>query len=139
MHGDDHQVYVAGDSRENVIKNLVKDGERLTQWYKDNLPQVDCDKYQCMLIGCKNTERTINFVIDGEHKEQTQSTKILGEQINEKLTFGLLISEICKRVSKQIGVLRRLKNLIPTRAKLRLFKSAIIPLLPLSAPLFSSF
>ena len=125
-YADDHQVYVVGDSRQNLIKNLVKDGEMLTQWSNDNLPQVDCDKYQCMLIGIKNTKRTINFVIDGEHKEQTQSIKILGEQINEKLTFGLHISEICKRVSKQIGVLNRLKNLIPTCAKLRLFKSVII-------------
>ena len=79
-----------------------------------------------MLLGCENTERKINFDIDGEHIEQTQSIKILGVHIDEKLNFGPHISEICKRVSKQIGVLNRLKNLIPTNAKLQLFKSAII-------------
>ena len=41
-----------------------------------------------MLLGCENTERTINFAIDGEHIEQTQSIKILGVHIDEKLTFG---------------------------------------------------
>ena len=80
-----------------------------------------------MLLGCENTERTINFAIDGEHIEQTQAIKILGVHINGKLTFSVFISEICKRVSKQIGVLNRPKNLIPTRAKLKLFKSAIVP------------
>ena len=94
-------VYVACDSSERVVKNLVKDGERLTQWYKDNLLQVNCDKYQCMLLGCENTERTINFAIDGKHIEQTQSIKILSVHIDEKLTFGLQISAICKRVSYQ--------------------------------------
>ena len=60
----------------------------------------------------------LNSATDGEHIEQSQSIKILGVHIDEKLTLGLHISEkICTRVSKQIGVLNRLKNL----------KSAIIP------------
>ena len=46
---------------------------------------------------------------------------------NEKPTFGVHVSEICKRVSKHVGVLNRSKNPIPTRAKLQLFKAAIIP------------
>ena len=57
--------------RVRVVKNLVKDEERLTQWYKDNSLQVNCDKYQCTILGSENTERTINFAIDGEHIEQT--------------------------------------------------------------------
>ena len=67
--------------RVRVVKNLAKDEERLTQWYKDNSLQVNFDKYQCMLLGCENTERTINFAIDGEYIEQTQSIKILGVHI----------------------------------------------------------
>ena len=102
--------------------SYVKEEERLTQLCKDSSLQVNCDKYQCMLLGCENTERTINFAIDGEHIQQTQSIKILGVLINEKLTFGVHISKICKRVSKHIGVFNRPKNLIPTRAKLQLFK-----------------
>ena len=45
-----------GEASEKVVKNLVKDGERSTQWYKDNLLQVNCDKYQCMLLGCENSK-----------------------------------------------------------------------------------
>ena len=39
------------------------------------------------------------------------------------------ISSICKKASQRIGVLMRLKNLIPTKAKLILFKSAVLPYL----------
>ena len=52
IYPNHHQVYVA----EKVVKNLVKDGERSTQWYKDNLLQVNCEKYQCMLLGCQNSK-----------------------------------------------------------------------------------
>ena len=82
--------------------------------YKDNILQVSCDKYQRMLLGCENTEGKINLKIDGEHIEQTHSIKILGVHIDDKLNFGPHPSEICKSVSKQVGVLNRLKNLIPT-------------------------
>lgn len=63
MYADDHQVYVGGHTSEGVVKNLVRDGERLTQWCKDNLLQVNCDKYQCMLLGCENTEGKINLKV----------------------------------------------------------------------------
>ena len=63
MYADDHQVYVAGHTSEGVVKNLVRDGEKLTQWYKDNLLQVNCDKYQCMLLECENTEGKINLKV----------------------------------------------------------------------------
>lgn len=56
IYPNQHQVYVAGHTSEKVVKNLVKDGERSTQWYKDNLLQVNCDKYQCMLLGCENSK-----------------------------------------------------------------------------------
>ena len=39
------------------------------------------------------------------------------------------ISSICKKASQRIGVLMRLGNLIPTKAKLVLFKSAVLPYL----------
>ena len=56
IYPNHHQVYVASHTSEKVVKNLVKDGERSTQWYKDNLLQVNCDKYQCMLLGCENSK-----------------------------------------------------------------------------------
>ena len=71
MCTDHQQVYVAGHASDGVVNNLIRDGERLTQWYKDNLLQVNCDRYQCMLLGCENTEGKINLKIDGENIEQT--------------------------------------------------------------------
>ena len=37
------------------------------------------------------------------------------------------ISNVCKKASQRIGVIMRLRNLIPTEAKLHLFKAAILP------------
>ena len=39
------------------------------------------------------------------------------------MNFNEHINDICKKASQRIGVLRRLQNLIPTNAKLQLYKA----------------
>ena len=45
------------------------------------------------------------------------------------MNFKGHVSDVCKRASKQLGVLLRLRNMIPMHAKLQIYKSAILPLL----------
>ena len=52
---------------------------------------------------------------------------ILGVTIDNKLAFSEHISDICKKTSCKVGVLLRLRNLIPWSAKLQLYKSNILP------------
>ena len=47
--------------------------------------------------------------------------------IASDLNFSNHIREVFIKSSQQIGVLTRLRNLIPTPAKLQLFKAAILP------------
>ena len=79
------------------------------------------------MLGHGDTDRIINITIGGEHIEQSRLIKILGVNIDEKLNFSLHVSEVCNRVSKQVGILNRLKYLIPSFAEFQLYKSAIIP------------
>ena len=76
-----------------------------------------------------DTDRIINITLGGEHIEQSRSINILGVNLDEKLNFSLHTRDVCNTVSKQVGILNRLKNLIPSCAKLQLYKSAIIPYL----------
>ena len=74
-----------------------------------------------MMLGHGDTDRIINITLGGKHIEQSRS---MGVNLDDKLNFSLHIREVCNRVSKQVGILNRLKNLIPSCAKLQLHKSA---------------
>ena len=63
--------------------------------------------------------------IDGANIEQLKSIKLFGALLDSELNFGEHISSVRKKASQQIGVLRRLRKLIPTHAKLQLYKAAI--------------
>ena len=52
---------------------------------------------------------------------QTLSGRKVGDNCSPQAT------QACNRISKQVGILNRLKNLIPSCAKLELYKSAIMP------------
>ena len=53
--------------------------------------------------------------------------KLLGVTFDEHLKFTSHLDELSKRISGKTGVLMRLQNLIPTLAKLRIYKSFILP------------
>ena len=52
--------------------------------------------------------------------------KLLGVTIDGGLNFDMHTSNVCKKASQKIVVIMRLRNLIPTEAKLHLYKVAII-------------
>ena len=58
---------------------------------------------------------------------ESDNLELLGVTIDCGLNFNLHISNVCKKASQRIGVIMRLRNLIPTEAKLHLFKAAILP------------
>ena len=57
----------------------------------------------------------------------TLQIKLLGVEIDDKLNFTSHISNICIKASQKVGVLLRLRNLIPCEAKLIIYKSSILP------------
>ena len=61
----------------------------------------------------------------GHEIESLHRSKLLGVTIDNKLKFNEHITAACKKGSQGIGVLLRLKNLVPTSAKLQLLKAAI--------------
>ena len=65
--------------------------------------------------------------VQGNEIESTEKLNLLGVTIDSKLNFNHHINNVCKKASQRIGVLMRLKNLIPTEAKLQLYKAAILP------------
>ena len=59
--------------------------------------------------------------------KETEQIRLLGVNIDNNLNFTSHISDICAKASQKVGVLLRLKNLIPCNAKLLLYKSFILP------------
>ena len=68
-------------------------------------------------------------MIDNHDVRSTECLKLLGVCIDNNLRFDEHVSSISKKSAKRVGVLMRLRNLIPTQTKLQLYKAAVLPYL----------
>ena len=57
--------------------------------------------------------------------EYTSSIRFLGVIFDDKLKFNVHINEISKKISKNIGVLYRLKHYVPNSTLLSIYRSII--------------
>ena len=74
-----------------------------------------------------NYDDKTSITVNGKDIMESDNLELLGVTIDRGLNFNLHISNVCKKASQRIGVIMRLRNLIPTEAKLHLFKAAILP------------
>ena len=100
-------------------------------WYRDNFLLANTEKFQCLTIKPRNIDsdkQTKALQIENEIITNTSQIKLLGVEIDDKLNFTSHISNICIKASPQkVGGLLRLRNLIPCKAKLIIYKSSILP------------
>ena len=127
MYADDHQIYEAGKALANVKPSLSKNAEKASKWYEDNKLKGNYSKYKTVAMRNKREITNLTMNIQGSKIKSTEKLNFLGVTIDSKLNFDHHVSNVCKKASQRIGALMRLKNLIPTEAKLQLYKAAMLP------------
>ena len=130
MYADDHQVHVKGQDHEETGHSLKNLGEQTLSWYSKNFLLANPEKFQSMNINPRKLDKEksdITLDIHDLNIVKAKQIKLLGVTIDDDLNFTEHIREICTKASKKVGVLNRLRNLIPCRAKLLLYKCFIMP------------
>jgi hypothetical protein len=72
---------------------------------------------------------SIEVETNGIKIESSDCIRLFGVDIDHRLKFNEHVNNVCTKASKRVGVLMRMKNMIPIRAKLQLYKAAILPYL----------
>ena len=127
IYADDHQIYTSAKTVDDVQRTLNEEGLIISNWYKENLLQGNHDKYNVLLIGDRLKSLDLKLNIDGVDINSTKELKLLGVTLDDNLNFSSHIGIVCKKAGMKVGVLSRLRNLIPREVKLQLFKAAILP------------
>ena len=120
MYAGDHQLYLSGaqiSEVESVETILYDPAQVAANWYSDNFLLANKGKFQAMVIRSRGKDISkICLKADNEEIEQTL-LKLLGVNIDHQLSFSEHVKFISVKSSQKNGVLLRLKNLIPEKAK----------------------
>ena len=92
--------------------------EEVSNWFKANKLSVNASKTNFMILGTPKmtstiTQKDYNITLNDTLLERVKFTKFLGALIDECLTWKNHIDCISKTISRNIGVMNKLKYAIP--------------------------
>ena len=105
-YADDNTVSCLDNSLENVISKLSEDSVLLIRWFLNNKMKANSEKVHAISVGEKIEDITFHLVNNVIKCEE--NIKLLGVTIDFQLNFNVHVSNICKRASKQLNVLKRI-------------------------------
>ena len=125
LYANDTKTYASDRDIITLEISLNQDVNILVTWFTQNYLIVNSIKTQGMLLGSHT--HVPEFFIGDTKVELANSLKILGVTIDNKSTYCEHISNMLKKVYAKIGVLRRLKRLMPHNVSLSLYKAYLLP------------
>ena len=88
--------------------------------------QRNPSKYTAIVFGNLRTGPP-RFVCESTIIPLNEKVELLGVTIDKKLKFDAHVAKICRRVSQQVAVLRRMKKMLPFETRMKLYQSIIVP------------
>ena len=128
IFADDTSVFYSHNDF-NYLKNLLN-GElsKISQWFKCNKLSLNVNKTNFINFSKISHPRRDNCVlmIDEVPLTEKHSAKFLGVTLDSNLTWSEHIHNIHKSVSRNIGILYKLKKLISEKSLLILYNSLVL-------------
>ena len=125
-YADDNTLSYANRDIDTVISTLEKDSLALIEWFSSNQMKANPEKFQALAIGEKTMGKNITFDLAGNKIKCEKEVKLLGITIDFELNFNTHISNICKKASRQLNVLKRLGKYLNKLGKLTIYHSFIM-------------
>ena len=126
LYADDTVIHVSGKTVSEAQALLQKDINNLVLWFKANKLIINAKKSFSMLFSCSPVNNELlTLTIDDIPVECVSSTKYLGLYADSNFKWDVHISNLCKTISPKIGLLRKLKQLLPQRSVELVYKSTI--------------
>jgi hypothetical protein len=110
----------------------------LIKWFSINQMKANPEKFQAIAVGKKTKGKNLTFNLEGNQIKCETEVKVLGVTIDFKLNFNEHISNICKKASRQLNVLKRIGKNLTKLGKLTIYYSFIMSNLNF-VPLFGTF
>ena len=121
-YADDCTSYDVNESIESVIHRLGEDPIILFQWYENNYLKANPHKWHLLLsqIGDELSMNIGNQIISN-----SDSGKLLGVTFDNKLSFDIHITKLCKTAEQKLHALARISNLMSLEKRKLLMNSFI--------------
>ena len=130
LYADDTTLLFHEDSCERLINRVNLELLNLSIWFKANKLSLNISKTNFMVFGTQKFDKnkfTDSIRIENCIIDQVDVIKFLGVYIDSKLSWKHHISQLSLTISRNIGVLYKLRQKLPDSAMLTLYNALILP------------
>ena len=127
MYADDANIIITGKDIHEVTEQARTLCNTLSQWVNCNGLKLNLTKTNFMIFSRNRTvnSHTFSLTINNTLLKRTPSARFLGVLVDEKLTWNSHIIAIRRKMSRYIGILYKLKSILPLAARLLIYHSLI--------------
>ena len=113
---------------DNFDELINRELYKISDWLKVNELSLNVDKSKFMIFHHAN-KRFIKpkLKIDNVSVSQVNSFNFLGLTLDENLLWNEHITKISSKISRTIGIINKLKHLLPLNIKVTMYNSLILP------------
>ena len=122
---DDSTLHVSMNKNEDIAPQINAELAIINTWLISNKLYLNIDKTKYMIFSIKDKPPDLLLNIGNSYIERTNVQKFLGVYIDDRLTFSDHTNTICSKMSRSIGIIRRLKIFVPRNILKQLFYSFI--------------
>ena len=131
LFADDTTIIYSNPSYDSFIRTLNIELIKVSSWFKSNKLSLNASKTKCMFFS-KSNKSSVSpsaISIDGVPIINVHSTKFLGVILNDRLDWSDHISSVSKTISRNTGVLSKLRTFLPPPTLFILYNTLILPYL----------
>ena len=127
LYADDANIILRGNSMYEIEQQLSELIPALTNWVTSNGLKLNLKKTNYMLFSKRKIVTTHDFllIINGTYIEQKSECRFLGVIIDDKLCWAKHIKAMKAKMSRYVGIMYKIKSMLPVKARLQIFHSFI--------------
>ncbi|MCP4484704.1 MAG: reverse transcriptase family protein, partial [Flavobacteriaceae bacterium] len=125
LFADDTSILFANKCLDALEQTINSELVKVSSWLLANKLSLNVSKSNFLLVCSRKPNRDIQLKINNTNLKQENYTKYLGVMIDEKLNLKLHLKQINLKLSKGIGILYKLRHLVPKETLKTLYSSFI--------------
>lgn len=131
LFADDTNLLISHKDLTTLTEKLNRDLAQYSTWFQANKLSLNVKKCNFMVFAGRRNYifDDIRICIQNQQIDKVSSVRFLGVQLDDKLMWKDHIGTVCKKVTKSLGILRRIRHFVHEKVMLTLYYSLIYPYL----------
>ena len=131
LYADDTNIFISNPNLESLCNIANRGLSQVCEWFRANKLSINIRKCNFMIFhnGKKFCANDICIKINNVVLPRVDKVKFLGVYLDSSLSWKYHISEVESKVSKSIGIIYRIKNLVPRFVLRMLYCTLVLPYL----------